>query len=118
MLKRWLLRPSETPPPSPLLPDPRNAETPENMVHANAEVEKILTTKRKRGEYNNYNSKQHVLRWQDMQLNNKQKNLQIVALATQQTCFKLKTRTEDSFSETFCALSFMFSFYKTKHCPM
>jgi hypothetical protein len=61
-------------------------------------VEKVLTTKRKRGEYNNYNSKQHVLRWQDMQLNNKQKNLQIVALATQQTCFKLKTRTEDSFS--------------------
>jgi hypothetical protein len=41
------------------------------MVHANAEVEKILTTKRKRGEYNNYNSEQHVLRWQDMQLNNK-----------------------------------------------
>jgi hypothetical protein len=69
MLKRWLLRPSETPPPSPLLPDPRNAEMPENMVHANAEVEKVLTTKRKRGEYNNYNSKQHVLRWQDMQLN-------------------------------------------------
>jgi hypothetical protein len=66
------------------------------MVHANAEVEKILTTTRKRGEYNNYNSEQHVLRWQDMQLNNKQKNLQIVALATQQTCFKLKTRTEDS----------------------
>ena len=69
-LKRWLLRPSETPPP--ILPDPWNAETPEKaetMVHANAEVEKILTTKRKRVEYNHYNSEQHVLRWQDMQLN-------------------------------------------------
>jgi len=54
MLKRWLLRPSETPPPSPILPNPRNEETSEkgeNMVHANAEVEQILTTKRKRGEY-------------------------------------------------------------------
>ena len=70
MLKSWLLRPSETPPPSPILLDPRNAETPEkaeNMVHVNAEVEKILTTKRKRGEYNHYVN--NVLRWQDMQLN-------------------------------------------------
>ena len=70
MLKRWLLRPSETPPPSPILPDPQNAETPEkaeNMVHVNAEVEKTLTTKRKRGEYNHYAN--NVLRWQDMQLN-------------------------------------------------
>ena len=63
MLKRWFIRPSETPPPSPILPDPRNAETPEkaeNMVHANAEVEKILTTKRKRGEYNHYDSEQRA----------------------------------------------------------
>jgi hypothetical protein len=30
------------------------------MVHANAEVEKILTTKRKRGEYNPYDSEQRA----------------------------------------------------------
>jgi len=62
MLKHWLLRTSETPP-SPILPDLRNAETPEkaeNMVHANAEVEKILTKKRKRGEYNHYDSEQRA----------------------------------------------------------
>ena len=61
--KTWLLRPSETPPLSPILPDPRNAEMPEkaeNMVHANAEVEKILTTKRKRGEYSHYDSEQRA----------------------------------------------------------
>ena len=63
MLKRWHLRSSETPPPSPILPVPRNAETPEkaeNMVHANAEVEKILATKCKRGEYNHYDSEQRA----------------------------------------------------------
>jgi len=63
MLKRWLLRPSETPPPSPILTDPRNEETSEkgeNMVHANVEVEKILTTKSKRGEYNHYNSEERA----------------------------------------------------------
>jgi len=32
MLKHWLLRPSETPPPSPILPNPRNAETPEKLI--------------------------------------------------------------------------------------
>ena len=63
MLKRWLLRPSETPPPSPLLPDPRKAETPEkaqNMVYANAEVHKVMSSKRKRGEYNHYDSEQRA----------------------------------------------------------
>jgi hypothetical protein len=30
------------------------------MVHANAEVEKILTTKRKRGEYNPHDSEQRA----------------------------------------------------------
>jgi len=48
MLKRWLLPPSETPPPSPILTDPRNEETSEkgeNMVHANAEVEKNIDYK-------------------------------------------------------------------------
>jgi hypothetical protein len=35
-------------------------EKAENMVHANAEVEKILTTKRKRGEYSHYDSEQRA----------------------------------------------------------
>lgn len=53
ILKRWRLCPSETPPPSPIVPDTRNAKTSEiqkaeNMVHVNAEVEKILATKHKR----------------------------------------------------------------------
>ena len=47
MLNRWLLRPSETPPPSPILPDPRKADMPEKaqtMVFANLEVHKVTSS--------------------------------------------------------------------------
>ena len=67
MLKRWLIQSKNLPPKESYLPDPRKADTPEKaerIVSANESVEKQIVSssskKRKRGDYNHYDSEQKL----------------------------------------------------------